>query len=143
MAPSTRPGTLSGNPLATAAGLAVLDTVVPADYESLAGRARRFATALTEAVGGAGVAVQVPVVGPIVGLFFAPEPVTDHAAARASVANGLYARFFAAMLERGVALAPGPYEAMFPGLAHTDAVLDTVVAAAADAAGVLSVGVTR
>ena len=141
--PVYQAGTLSGNPLATAAGLAVLDTVVPADYESLAGRARRFATALTEAVGGAGVAVQAPVVGPIVGLFFSPEPVTDHAAARASVANGLYARFFAAMLERGVALAPGPYEAMFPGLAHTDAVLDTVVAAAADAAGVLSVGVTR
>jgi len=139
--PVYQAGTLSGNPLATAAGLAVLDAVGPADYDVLAGRARRFAAGMAEAVGASGVAVQAPVVGPLVGLFFSSEPVTDHAAARASVANGLYARFFAAMLERGVALAPGPYEAMFPGLAHTDDVLDTVVAVAADAATVLSVGV--
>jgi glutamate-1-semialdehyde 2,1-aminomutase len=58
--------------------------------------------------------------------------------ARASVANEMYARFFGAMLERGVALAPGPYEAMFPGLAHTDDVLDTVVAIAADAAAAIA-----
>jgi glutamate-1-semialdehyde 2,1-aminomutase len=50
------------------------------------------------------------------------------------VAEGVYAPFFSAMLERGVALAPGPYEAMFPGLAHLDAHLDAVVEAAADAA---------
>ena len=52
---------------------------------------------------------------------------TDYASARATVADGLYAPFFSAMLERGVALAPGPYEAMFPGLAHLDAHLDAVV----------------
>ena len=50
------------------------------------------------------------------------------------MAGGRYALFFSAMLERGVALAPGPYEAMFPGLAHDDEILDEVVARAADAA---------
>jgi glutamate-1-semialdehyde 2,1-aminomutase len=132
--PVYQAGTLSGNPLATAAGLAVLGAVGPSDYEALAGRAARFATGLVEALGSAHLPVVAPVTGPLVGLFFGTEPVTDYAGARATVANGLYARFFGAMLERGVALAPGPYEAMFPGMAHSDAVLDTVLSAAADAA---------
>ncbi len=99
-------GTLSGNPLATAAGLAVLEAVGDGDYKALADRAARFAAGLTEAVGGAGLPVQVPVIGPLVGLFFTAQPVTDYETARASVANGLYARFFGAMLaQRG---GPGP-----------------------------------
>jgi len=132
--PVYQAGTLSGNPLATAAGLAVLEAVGEADYKTLAGRARRFADGLAEAISSAGLAVQVPVIGPLVGLFFGPAPVTDYVTAKRSVAAGLYPSFFAAMLERSVALAPGPYEAMFPGLSHSDEVLDTVVAAAADAA---------
>jgi glutamate-1-semialdehyde 2,1-aminomutase len=132
--PVYQAGTLSGNPLATAAGLAVLEAVGEADYKTLAARARRFADALAEALSSAGLAVQVPVIGPLVGLFFGPAPVTDYATAKESVARHLYPSFFAAMLERSVALAPGPYEAMFPGLSHTDEVLDTVAAAAADAA---------
>jgi len=132
--PVYQAGTLSGNPLATAAGLAVLEAFGPADYEALAGRAARFADGLADAIGSAGVPVQVPVTGPLVGLFFGDGPVTDYAGARESAAGGIYARFFGAMLARGVALAPGPYEAMFPGLTHTDDVLDTVVAVAADAA---------
>ena len=56
------------------------------------------------------------------------------------MANGLYAKFFGAMLERGVALAPGPYEAMFPGLAHTDEVLPAVLAAAGEAAVAVAAG---
>ncbi|HVC71895.1 MAG TPA: glutamate-1-semialdehyde 2,1-aminomutase [Acidimicrobiales bacterium] len=133
--PVYQAGTLSGNPLATAAGLAVLEAVGPADYEALAGRAERFGSALAEVLSSAGVAAQVPVVGPLVGLFFSSDPVRDQATARASVANGMYGRFFGAMLERGVALAPGPYEVMFPGLAHSDEVLAAVVEVAADAAG--------
>jgi len=132
--PVYQAGTLSGNPLATAAGLAVLEAVTPGDYEALCGRAGRFADALRAAISGAGIAVQVPVVGPLVGLFFGAEPVTDYASARAVVDGGVYAPFFSAMLERGVALAPGPYEAMFPGLAHLDTHLDAVVDAAAEAA---------
>jgi glutamate-1-semialdehyde 2,1-aminomutase len=138
--PVYQAGTLSGNPLATAAGLAVLDAVGTTEYEALGRRAARFAAALGAAMSSAGVPVRVPVVGPLVGLFFGDVAVTDYEAARASVATGLYGPFFAAMLERGIALAPGPYEAMFPGLAHDDDVLDEVVAAAADAAATLATG---
>jgi glutamate-1-semialdehyde 2,1-aminomutase len=132
--PVYQAGTLSGNPLATAAGLAVLATVAAADYDVLSARAGRLAAGLATAIAAAGIPVRVSVVGPLVGLFFGDEPVTDYASARASVAGGVYAQFFSAMRERGVALAPGPYEAMFPGLAHLDQHLDAVVEAAAEAA---------
>jgi glutamate-1-semialdehyde 2,1-aminomutase len=119
LGPVYQAGTLSGNPLATAAGLAVLDVLDGAAYTMLEGRASELARLLPPVIEEAGVAVQVPVVGPLVGLFFADRPVTDYDEAKASVASGLYARFFTALLERGVALAPGPYEALFPSLAHT------------------------
>ncbi|MHB8594646.1 MAG: glutamate-1-semialdehyde 2,1-aminomutase [Acidimicrobiales bacterium] len=138
--PVYQAGTLSGNPLATAAGRAVLGTVGPADYDALAARAARFAAGLREALGGGGLVVQVPVVGPLVGIFFSDRPVTDFASARDAVSDGRYRSFFSAMLGRGVALAPGPYEVMFPGLAHSDADLDTVVEAAADAAASVAAG---
>ena len=132
--PVYQAGTLSGNPLATAAGLSVLEAVTASDYDRLRARAEHLAEGLRVALSDAGIPAQVPVVGPLVGLFFSPDPVTDYASARAAVAEGLYAPFFSAMLERGVALAPGPYEAMFPGLAHSDGDLDAVVEAAAGAA---------
>jgi len=136
--PVYQAGTLSGNPLATAAGRAVLEAVTAADYDDLCARAGRLAGGLREAIAGAGVAVQVPVVGPLVGVFFGSAPVDDYASARASVAGDLYPGFFTGMLERGVALAPGPYEAMFPGLAHSDADVDVVVEAAAGAAAAMA-----
>ena len=77
--PVYQAGTLSGNPLATAAGLAVLGAVTAEDYDALARRAARFAAALAAAVAGAGVPVQVPVVGPLVGIFFGDAAVTDYA----------------------------------------------------------------
>jgi len=117
--PVYQAGTLSGNPVATAAGLAVLDLLDDAAYTMLSGRAAELAALLGEVFDEAGVAAQVPVVGPLLGLFFTDAPVTDYDAARASAANGLYARFFRAMLDRGVALPPSPYEAIFPSLAHT------------------------
>jgi glutamate-1-semialdehyde 2,1-aminomutase len=132
--PVYQAGTLAGNPLATAAGLAVLENVTAADYDTLCARALRLARGLEAAISGAGTVVQVAVVGPLVGLFFGPEPVHDYSSARAAADGGHYAPFFSAMLERGVALAPGPYEAMFPGLAHLDSHLDAVVEAAAQAA---------
>jgi glutamate-1-semialdehyde 2,1-aminomutase len=136
--PVYQAGTLSGNPLATAAGRAVLEAVGPDEYAELGARAARLAEGLEDAIASAGVPVRAPVVGPLVGLFFASEPVTAFAAARQAVSGGRYAPFFAAMLERGVAMAPGPYEVMFPGLAHTDADIDAVVAAAAAAASELA-----
>jgi glutamate-1-semialdehyde 2,1-aminomutase len=127
LGPVYQAGTLSGNPLATAAGLAVLDLLDDAAYTMLAGRAAELAPALAEVIAEAGVPVQVPVVGPLVGLFFAEEPVTDYDGARAACSNGLYARFFRAMLDRGIALAPGPYEVLFPSLAHTQGDLERTV----------------
>jgi glutamate-1-semialdehyde 2,1-aminomutase len=138
--PVYQAGTLSGNPLATAAGLAVLGEVAPADYEALSARVAVFAKELESAIAGGGLSVAAPSVGPLVGLFVAPAadgpivPPTDYVASRAVASNGVYPRFFHAMLRRGVALAPGPYEVLFPGLAHDDAVLGQVVEAAAGAA---------
>ena len=125
--PVYQAGTLSGNPLATAAGLAVLGLLDDAAYTMLAGRAAELGPALAEVIGEAGFPVQVPVVGPLVGLFFAEAPVTDYDQARASCGNGLYAAFFRALLERGVAFAPGPYEAIFPSLAHTRSDIERTV----------------
>jgi glutamate-1-semialdehyde 2,1-aminomutase len=136
--PVYQAGTLSGNPLATAAGRAVLGAVTPADYTALSHQAARLAEGLVKAITPARLPVSAPVMGPLVGLFFSDDPVTDYAGARAAVANGLYAKFFAAMLDQGVALAPGPYEAMFPGLAHTDDILEAVLLAAAEAAEVVA-----
>jgi glutamate-1-semialdehyde 2,1-aminomutase len=141
--PVYQAGTLSGNPLATAAGLAVLESVSDRDYEILAGRAAWFGSGLAGAIRSARLPAQAPVMGPLVGLFFAEEPVTDYAGAKASAAGGLYPPFFGAMLERGVALPPGPYEAIFPGLAHTDEILDTVLDIAAEAAASISATAPR
>ena len=140
--PVYQAGTLSGNPLATAAGLAVLTMVDQAAYTELADRVGRFADRLAGVLGdvldaeGAGMAVQVPAVGPLVGVFFTPTgtgPVGDYEEAKASAATGLYARFFTAMLDRGVAFAPGPYEVAFPSLAHGEAELAFVTDVAGDA----------
>ena len=137
LGPVYQGGTLSGNPLATAAGLAVLAQLDDARYEELAAIARRLADGLADAIGGAGVAVQVPVVGPLVGLFFAEAPVRNYDDAKESAGRGLYPAFFHGMLARGIALAPGPYEAIFPSLAHSGADIDRTVEAAAAVASTL------
>ena len=99
-------------------------------------RVASFAANLAGAIAEGGLAVRVPVVGPLVGLFLSPgEPIgapVDYVTAHTLAANGVYPRFFHAMLRRGVALAPGAYEVMFPGLSHDDGVLDRVVAAAGE-----------
>jgi glutamate-1-semialdehyde 2,1-aminomutase len=124
---------LSGNPLATAAGLAALDVLTDDDIVELSARARRLGSGLRDAIGAAGIAVQVPVLGTLVGLRFAASPATDYATA-SETDEATYAGFFHAMLDLGVALAPGAYEVLFPGLAHTDEVIDEIVDAAAQAA---------
>lgn len=130
LGPVYQAGTLSGNPLATAAGLAVLAELDPAAFAALAHRAAELAAALAGACAEAGVAAQVPVVGPLVGLFFSETPVADYDQARAACAAGEYARFFSGMLARGIAFAPGPYEVMFPSLAHTSADIERTAEAA-------------
>jgi len=139
--PVYQAGTLSGNPLATAAGLAVLGLLDEAAYPMLAGRAGQLAAGLRDVIEEAGVAVQVPVVGPLVGIFFTAGPVADYDQARAAAGTGLYPRFFRALLERGVAIAPGPYEVLFPSLAHTrDDVERTIDHAAAAIRSVVAAG---
>ncbi|MDQ6910735.1 MAG: glutamate-1-semialdehyde 2,1-aminomutase [Actinomycetota bacterium] len=131
--PVYQAGTLSGNPLATAAGLAVLELLDDASYVQLAGRAAQLSSWLTDVITEAGLAVQVPVVGALMGLFFTANVPTDLTTARA--ADGArYARFFHEMLDRGVALAPSPLEALFPSLAHTKDDLERTADLAAAAA---------
>ncbi|MEA2717394.1 MAG: glutamate-semialdehyde -aminomutase [Actinomycetota bacterium] len=131
--PVYQAGTLSGNPLATAAGLAVLDLLDEAAYVQLAGRASELAANLTTVITDAGLPVQVPVVGPLMGLFFAVDQPHDYASAK-QADGARYARFFHQMLDRGVALAPSPFEALFPSLAHTKEELERTVDLAAAAA---------
>ncbi len=141
LGPVYQAGTLSGNPLATAAGLAVLAELDAAAYTMLDGRAGELATMLGDVIADAGLPVQVPRLGPLVGLFFAHAPVNDYDDAQVAAGNGIYRRFFRAMLDRGVALAPGPYEAVFPSLAHgrndLERTADLAAAAAAEVAGAM------
>jgi glutamate-1-semialdehyde 2,1-aminomutase len=144
--PVYQAGTLSGNPLATAAGLAVLDHVGAEDYAALSARVAAFASALASSIAEGGLLVRAPVVGPLVGLFLAPagdaagaSTPTDYMTAQEWADNGIYGRFFHAMLRRGVALAPGPYEVLFPGMSHDDDVLARVVTAAGEAAAEVAI----
>ena len=134
LGPVYQAGTLSGNPLATAAGLAVLDRLAPERFDDLARRVGRLAAGLREAISSAGLAVQVPQLRSLFAVFFSAEPVLDYEGAKAAAANGLYAAFFHAMLDRGVALAPSAYEVGFCSLAHSDEDIDRTLQAAAEAA---------
>jgi glutamate-1-semialdehyde 2,1-aminomutase len=133
LGPVYQAGTLSGNPLATAAGLAVLDLLDAAAYDRLRSTAETLAGHLRTALAAAGVTAHVPVASTLVGLYLGDPLPANYDDARATDEAG-YAKLFHALLDRGVALAPGAYEVMFPGLAHTADVLDEVAAAATDAA---------
>jgi glutamate-1-semialdehyde 2,1-aminomutase len=132
LGPVYQAGTLSGNPVATAAGLTVLSLLDDAAYDTLTRTATRLATALDDVFARAGTKVQVVRVGTLAGLFFADTPVRDYADAQAAD-HRAYARFFHGMLERSVFFPPSGYEALFPSLAHGDAEVDAIVAAARDA----------
>jgi glutamate-1-semialdehyde 2,1-aminomutase len=125
-------GTLSGNPLATAAGLATLRLLDDDAYRRLARSTERLAQGLRQAAAAAGVAVQVPHVTGLLSVFFSGSPVRDYEGARAAGAAA-FAAFFNEMLARGVYLPSSPFEAWFPSLAHGDAELDRTTAAASEA----------
>jgi glutamate-1-semialdehyde 2,1-aminomutase len=122
-------GTLSGNPLAVAAGLATLRALqTPGTYERLEALGARVERDVVEAARAAGVPVTVNRVGSMLTVFFTDGPVTDYSSAkRADTAR--YARYFHAMREGGVFLAPSQFEAAFVSLAHRDE--DLAVAARA------------
>jgi glutamate-1-semialdehyde 2,1-aminomutase len=134
LGPVFHAGTLAGNPIATAAGLAALDHLDAALFALLRQRAERLASMLESACASEGFAARFPVVGTLLGMYCSAEPApTDFAAAKRTDERS-YARFFHAMLDEGVAMAPGAYEALFVGLAHTDEVLETISEAAVRAA---------
>jgi glutamate-1-semialdehyde 2,1-aminomutase len=122
-------GTLSGNPLAMAAGLATLEQLrAVGAYDRL----ERTGAQLEAGLAGPGVTVNR--VGAMLTAFFTDGPVTDFATAAASDTSR-YAAFHQHMLDRGIYLAPSQFEAMMPSLAHTPETVDTTVAAAREFAG--------
>jgi glutamate-1-semialdehyde 2,1-aminomutase len=130
--PVYQAGTLSGNPLAMAAGLATLRKLDQAAYERLERLGKRLEDGLRRAAAAAGVPARVQRVGSAFTLFFTADPVTDLASARRAD-SARYGRFFHAMLDRGVYLPPAQLEAAFLSLAHTEADVDAFVAAATEA----------
>jgi len=127
-------GTLSGNPLATAAGLTQLKLLTPDAYAKLEAKAVRLADGLAATFTEAGVPVVLPRVGSLFGIFFTDTAPTNFDEAKEAATNGLYRSFFHGMLSRGIAFAPGAYEAIFVSLAHDDAIIDQTLAAAAEVA---------
>jgi len=135
--PVYQAGTLSGNPLATAAGAAVLELVSGEDLTDLATRVERFAEGMASAISASGLFALTPSVGPLMGLYLSREETTaptNFTQARSLCDNGLYGPFFHAMLAQGVALAPGAYEILFTSLAHSDDDLERTIACAGEAA---------
>jgi glutamate-1-semialdehyde 2,1-aminomutase len=127
LGPVYQAGTLSGNPLATAAGLAVLAELTDESYKTLEAKAQRFADGLTKALPEA----QVTRVGTLTGLFFTDLPVTNYEQAQ-KADHARYAQLFHHLLSAGHFLAPSGYETLFVSLAHTDDVIDETISAAQD-----------
>jgi glutamate-1-semialdehyde 2,1-aminomutase len=127
LGPVYQAGTLSGNPLAMAAGVATLRLLAePGVYEHLENLAARLAEGLVNAARTAGVPYTANRVGSMFTGFFCADPVNDYATAKRSD-TGRYARFFHALLDRGVYFAPSRFEAGFMSLAHTEADVDTTL----------------
>ena len=137
LGPVYQAGTLSGNPVAVAAGLATLRHADDAVYAALDSNADRLAAMLTEALSEAGVTHQVGRAGNFLSVFFAAEPVTDFAAAKASE-TFRFPPFFHALLDAGVYAPPSAFETWFVSAALDDEAFDRIAAAlpgAARAAG--------
>jgi glutamate-1-semialdehyde 2,1-aminomutase len=130
-------GTLAGNPLAVAAGLATLRELDRAAYRRLGELTDRLATGLREATAGGG--LQVAAAPGMLTLFFSPAPVVDFATASASD-TAAHGRFCRAMLERGVYPPPSQFEAWFVSLAHDEEAIDRTLEAAASSLREASAG---
>ncbi len=133
LGPVYQAGTLSGNPLATAAGLAALSLLTDDTFAKIESRVARFGESLEGILQGAGIQARVPIFGTLAGLHLGENLPEDYDDAKATDESA-YAALFHALLDRGVAIAPGAYEVMFCGLAHTDEVLDRVLDLATEAA---------
>ena len=126
-------GTLAGNPVVMAAGIAVLEELAkPGVWEGAADATHALAQGLEQAAARAGVSVQVAHLGTMLTPFFSEVPVTDYASARASD-TARYAAFFHSMLDQGVSPPPSAFETWFVSTAHGETEIAHTVAAAAEA----------
>jgi len=130
--PVYQAGTLSGNPVAMVAGLALIAALKqPGVYDELERKGARLEAGLRSAVAAAGIDAYLTRVGSMACMFFTSAEVTDLMSA-ATCDTERYGRYFRGMLERGFTIAPSQFEATFVGLAHTDEDIDAMTAAAAE-----------
>lgn len=130
LGPVYQAGTLSGNPLAMAAGIATLSELKKSQvYEKLSQMARQLTAGLKEVCDSLDVPCQTATIGGMFGLFFNPAPVHNLLNAQTSDTL-LFKKYFHAMLNRGIYLAPSPYEAGFVSLAHTESDIEATLKAA-------------
>jgi glutamate-1-semialdehyde 2,1-aminomutase len=123
-------GTLSGNPLAMAAGVATLTLLqVPGVYRELEAKGAQLEHGLAEAAAACEIPARVNRVGSMLTAFFVDGPVHDYASVKRADTQR-YGAFFRAMLDQGVSLAPSQFEAAFVSLAHTTDDVDVTIAAA-------------
>ncbi len=129
LGPVYQAGTLAGNPLAMAAGLAALAHVQPSLYDALEERAARLEKGLVAAASDAQVSLRIQRVGSMLGLFFLDAPVRNYDNARV-MDKSVYGRFFWGMLRHGVYLPPAPFETAFLSAAHMPSEIDATIEAA-------------
>lgn len=130
--PVYQAGTLSGNPLAMAAGIATLNELkAPGFYEALDTTTATLVEGLTKAAADAGIPVQIDREGSMLGMYFTDQPVKDFEDAKTSDLERFTA-YYKGMLERGIYLAPSQFEAAFVSAAHSAADIETTVNAAAE-----------
>jgi len=133
LGPVYQAGTLSGNPLAMAAGIAMIDALSdPKVYESLNDKAKTLCNGLTGHAERLGISVQLCRVGSMYSLFFTDRKITDFASVKTSDAE-FFKRYFNALLEEGIAIAPSPFEAGFVNTAHTDDDIELTIKSAGKA----------
>ncbi len=125
--PVYQAGTLSGNPLAVAAGLKTLEVLRrPGTYERLEALGKRLAEGIGTQAKQAGIPLVVNRIGSMMTAFFSRNPVTDYASAKMSD-TGMFARFFSVLLDKGVYFPPSQFEAFFVSTAHTEEDIDRAV----------------
>ncbi|MCK8114697.1 glutamate-1-semialdehyde 2,1-aminomutase [Anaerosoma tenue] len=130
--PVYQAGTLSGNPIAMVAGLALMaELAKPGVYDELERKGARLEAGLRAAVEAAGIDAFLTRVGAMATMFFTAEQVRDWKTASTSDTDR-YAAYFRGMMERGIVLAPSQFEATFVGLAHSDDDIDAMTSAAAE-----------
>ncbi|MBC7292565.1 MAG: glutamate-1-semialdehyde 2,1-aminomutase, partial [Thermoleophilia bacterium] len=131
--PVYQAGTLSGNPVATTAGLATIRTLCePGVFDAIETRTRTLANGIAELAEQRGVPVQVGCLGSIFGFYFLNQPgvkITDYASAKSYADTRRYAQFFHLMLEEGVYFAPSQFEVAFMSAAHSERELDFTLCA--------------